>query len=67
MVLYIVISLNSPLPYRADAYCFRMVQTIIQAGVSAAKIHLIGLSLGGHLAAYVAKAIPGIGRLTGKL
>jgi hypothetical protein len=44
-----------------------MVQTIIQAGVSRAKIHLIGLNLGAHLAAYVAKAIPGIGRLTGKL
>jgi dienelactone hydrolase len=44
-----------------------MVQTIIQAGVPPAKIHLIGMSLGGQLAAYVAKAIPGIGRLTGKL
>jgi acetyl esterase/lipase len=44
-----------------------MVQTIIQAGVSPAKIHLIGHSLGAHLAAYVAKVIPGIGRLTGKL
>jgi hypothetical protein len=44
-----------------------MVRTIIEAGVSPAKIHLIGLNLGGHLAAYVAKAVPGIGRLTGKL
>jgi acetyl esterase/lipase len=44
-----------------------MVKIIIQAGVSPAKIHLIGHSLGAHLAAYVAKAIPGIGRLTGKV
>jgi fructose-specific component phosphotransferase system IIB-like protein len=43
-----------------------MVQTIIQAGVSPAKIHLIGFNLGAHIAAYVAKAIPGISRLTGK-
>jgi predicted alpha/beta-fold hydrolase len=42
-----------------------MVQTVIEAGVPPAKIHLIGLSLGGQLASYVAKAIPGIGRLTG--
>jgi pimeloyl-ACP methyl ester carboxylesterase len=55
------------LSYRNDSYTFRMVQTIIQAGLSPAKIHLIGMSLGGQLAAYVAKAIPGIGRLTGKL
>jgi dienelactone hydrolase len=55
------------LSYRNDSYSCRMVQTIIQAGVSPAKIHLIGMSLGGQLAAYVAKAIPGIGRLTGKL
>jgi pimeloyl-ACP methyl ester carboxylesterase len=53
--------------YSDDSYCFRMVQTLIQAGVPKAKVHLIGLSLGGQLAAYVAKAIPGIGRLTGKL
>jgi acetyl esterase/lipase len=44
-----------------------MVQTIIKAGVSPSKIHLVGHSLGAHLAAYVAKGIPGIGRLTGKL
>jgi pimeloyl-ACP methyl ester carboxylesterase len=44
-----------------------MLQTIIEAGVSPAKIHLIGHSLGAHIAAYVAKAIPGIGRITGKV
>ncbi|PNF40158.1 hypothetical protein B7P43_G09765 [Cryptotermes secundus] len=46
-------------------YVTKMVQNIIQAGVSPSQIHLIGHSLGAHLAAYVAKAIPGIGRLTG--
>ena len=45
---------------------FRAVQTLIQFGTSPSAIHLIGFSLGAHLAAYVAKAIPGIGRLTGK-
>ncbi|XP_023727966.1 phospholipase A1-like isoform X4 [Cryptotermes secundus] len=46
-------------------YVVKMVHTIIQGGVSPSQIHLIGMSLGGQLAAYVAKAIPGIGRLTG--
>jgi pimeloyl-ACP methyl ester carboxylesterase len=55
------------LPYRNDLYSFRMVQIIIQAGVPPIKIHLIGMSLGGQLAAYVAKDVPDIGRLTGKV
>ena len=45
---------------------FRAVQTLIEFGTSPSAIHLIGHSLGAHFAAYVAKAIPGIGRLTGK-
>jgi dienelactone hydrolase len=45
---------------------FRAVETLIGFGTSPSGIHLIGFSLGAQLAAYVAKAIPGIGRLTGK-
>ena len=45
---------------------FRAVQTLIGFGTSPSAIHLIGFNIGAHLAAYVAKAIPGIGRLTGK-
>jgi len=45
---------------------FRAVQTLIGFGTSPSAIHLIGFSLGVHCASYVAKDIPGIGRLTGK-
>jgi dienelactone hydrolase len=44
----------------------RAVKTLIGLGTSPSAIHLIGFSLGAHLAAYIAKGIPGIGRLTGK-
>ena len=43
-----------------------MVQTLLELGTNPSQIHLIGLSLGAHLASYVAKDVPGIGRLTGK-
>jgi hypothetical protein len=46
-------------------FCFRAVEYLITLGTSAPQIHLIGFSIGAHVAAYVAKAIPGIGRLTG--
>jgi phosphatidic acid-selective phospholipase A1 len=36
-------------------------------GVSKDNIHLIGLSLGAHLAGYIGKVIPGIRRITGKI
>jgi acetyl esterase/lipase len=39
---------------------------LLALGTAPSKIHLIGLSLGAHLAAYVAKTVHGIGRLTGK-
>jgi len=39
---------------------------LLTLGTTPSQIHLIGMSLGAHLAAYVAKAIHGIGRLTGK-
>ncbi|KDR07328.1 pancreatic lipase-related protein 3-like [Zootermopsis nevadensis] len=42
-----------------------MVETIITAGTNPSNIHCIGLSLGAHVCAYVAKGIPGIGRITG--
>jgi acetyl esterase/lipase len=45
---------------------FRAVKILIGFGTSPSNIHLIGFSLGAHFAAYVAKAIPGIGRITGK-
>jgi pimeloyl-ACP methyl ester carboxylesterase len=45
---------------------YRAVKTLIGFGTSPSAIHLIGHSLGAHIASYVAKAIPGIGRLTGK-
>lgn len=34
-------------------------------GVSKDVIHLIGLSLGAHLAGYIGKELPGIRRITG--
>jgi len=45
---------------------FRMVRMLLTLGTTPSQIHLIGMSLGAHLAAYVAKAVHGIGRLTGK-
>ena len=33
---------------------------------SPVRFHMIGHSLGAHTAAYVAKSIPGIGRITGE-
>jgi len=45
---------------------FRAVQFLIGLGTPPSEIHLIGFSLGAHVAAYVAKAVPVIGRLTGK-
>jgi hypothetical protein len=36
-------------------------------GVSKNDIHLIGLSLGAHLAGYVGKEVPGIRRITGNM
>ena len=39
---------------------------LLTLGTTPSQIHLIGMSLGAHLAAYVAKAVSGIGRLTGK-
>jgi hypothetical protein len=43
-----------------------MIKTLMTLGVTPSQVHLIGLSIGAHVAAYVAKAVPGIGRLTGK-
>ena len=43
-----------------------MVNTLIAIGTSPSQIHLIGVALGAHLASYIGKAIPGIGRITGK-
>jgi len=44
----------------------RAVEFLIELGTNESTIHLIGHSLGAHLAAYIAKGIPDIGRLTGK-
>jgi len=41
------------------------VKHLIALGTTPSAIHIIGFSLGAHCGAYVAKAIPGIGRLTG--
>jgi len=40
---------------------------LLTIGTTPSQIHLIGMSLGAHLAAYVAKAVHGIGRLTGNI
>jgi 4-diphosphocytidyl-2C-methyl-D-erythritol kinase len=45
---------------------FRAIRILFNLGTSPSQIHLIGLSVGADLAAYVAKNITGIGRLTGK-
>jgi hypothetical protein len=45
---------------------FRAVNILIGFGTLPSAIHLIGFSLGAQCSAYVAKAVPGIGRLTGK-
>jgi len=52
-------------PLYSKFFCFRAVDYLITLGTNASQIHLIGFSIGAHVAAYVAKAIPGIGRLTG--
>lgn len=49
----------------AARYVTKAVQSLIEFGTTPAQIHLIGFSLGAHLAAYVAKNITGIARLTG--
>jgi alpha-beta hydrolase superfamily lysophospholipase len=47
---------------------FRFVRYIVQEkGVPKDNIHLVGLSLGSHLAGYVGKEVPGIGRITGQV
>ncbi|XP_069695736.1 phospholipase A1-like [Periplaneta americana] len=44
----------------------RFVNYLIEnRGTSISKFHLVGMSLGAHLAAYVAKLCPGVSRLTG--
>ena len=37
-----------------------------EKGVPEDNIHLVGLSLGSHLAGYIGKEVPGIGRITGQ-
>ena len=44
---------------------FSAVEILIALGTPTSAFHIIGFSLGAHCGAYVAKAIPGIGRLTG--
>ncbi|GFG35852.1 hypothetical protein Cfor_07260 [Coptotermes formosanus] len=44
----------------------RFVRYVVsEKGVPKDNIHLVGLSLGAHLAGYVGKEVPGIGRITG--
>lgn len=44
-----------------------MRYVVSEKGVPKDNIHLVGLSLGAHLAGYVGKEVPGIGRITGKV
>jgi len=43
-----------------------MVKLLRALGTASSQIRIIGFSLGVYLAFHTAKAIPGIGRLTGK-
>ncbi|XP_041360272.1 inactive pancreatic lipase-related protein 1-like [Gigantopelta aegis] len=43
----------------------KLLETLIDIGASPASLHLIGHSLGAHIAGYVAEQIPGVGRITG--
>lgn len=50
-----------------DYFRFRFGQYLIKKkGQNPEKFHLIGHSLGAQIAGYMAKAIPGIGHLTGR-
>ena len=40
---------------------------IVEKGVSKDNIHVVGLSLGSHIAGYIGKEVPGIGRITGNV
>lgn len=44
-----------------------LVQAMISAGANASMMHLIGHSLGAHIAGYAGERVPHIGRITGKL
>jgi predicted esterase len=51
-----------------DYYYFRFVRYIVhEKGVPKDDIHLVGFSLGSHLAGYVGKEVPAIGRITGQV
>ncbi|KAK7100246.1 inactive pancreatic lipase-related protein 1-like [Littorina saxatilis] len=42
-----------------------MLRKFMQIGAPASSFHLIGVSLGAHIAGYVGSSIPGLGRITG--
>ena len=44
-----------------------LVDTMVQGrGVDVAKVHIIGHSLGAHIAGYVGAMTPGLGRISGE-
>jgi hypothetical protein len=56
------------IPSERFLYYFRFVRYILyEKGVPKDNVHLVGLSLGSHLAGYVGKEVPGIGRITGQI
>ena len=61
---YLQVAANTRLVARMLA---AMLRKFMQIGARPAAFHLIGVSLGAHIAGYVGSEIDGIGRITGKL
>ena len=61
---YLQVAANTRLVARMLA---AMLRKFMQIGARPAALHLIGVSLGAHIAGYVGSEIDGIGRITGKL
>ena len=49
----------------AAAVTRQLLQAMINEGVQAEQIHLIGHSLGAHISSYVGRSLPNLGRISG--